>query len=172
MGKGNSDGASRRDLICSRAPIFGGAILMIVSLSACTSFEGVTLDRTEWRATEIAGTKVGDKPESTLLFSDGGRVSGNGACNQMFGQYQMTGEELRFQSLGSTKMACAPKVMQQETQFFTALEATRRVRPDDDGIALVLEDEKGDTVAKLVRSESLRITDDYWRPIRVPILLQ
>jgi putative lipoprotein len=90
----------------------------------------------------------------------------------MFGQYDKTGDGLRFHSIGATKMACAPKVMQQETQFFGALEATRRVRPDDNGIALVLEDEKGVAVAKLARAESMHITSDYWRPIRVPILLQ
>jgi heat shock protein HslJ len=171
MGESNSNGAARRGVACWGAGATHlSSVLLIVALGGCSTFEGVALDRTEWRATEIAGAQIGEKPESTLVFSDGGRINGNGACNQMFGGYELKGEELRFHSIGATKMACAPKVMQQESQFFTALEATRRVRPDEDGIALVLEDENGDTVAKLMRAESLRMTDDYWHPIRVPIL--
>jgi heat shock protein HslJ len=169
MGESNSNRAARRDLAWSLATV-GGAIFLIASLSGCTTFEGVVLDRTEWRATEIAGAEVGEKPESTLAFSDGGRINGNGACNQMFGEYELKGDELRFKSIGSTKMACAPRVMQQEMQFFNALEATRRVRPDDDGIALVLEDESGKPLAKLNRAETMRMTDDYFHPIRVPLL--
>ena len=164
MGKSNSYGATERKLIRSA----GLAGVLFAGLSGCAAFESASLDRSEWRASEIAGVEVGGKAQSTLVFHDGGQINGNGACNQMFGRYEASGHDLRFESVGSTKMACVPAVMKQETRFFDALAATRHFSQDDEG-RLLLEDESGSVIAKLDRTDTLKVSSDYWRPM--PMLL-
>ena len=55
-----------------------------------------------------------------ILAPDSKQVSGSGGCNRMFGVYELTGDNLRFSGVGSTKMACKGS-MATETQFFNSL---------------------------------------------------
>jgi heat shock protein HslJ len=55
-----------------------------------------------------------------ILAPDSKQVSGSGGCNRMFGVYELTGDNLRFSGVGSTKMACKGG-MDTETQFLGAL---------------------------------------------------
>ncbi len=59
-------------------------------------------------------TLVFDQPEGT--------AGGKSACNQWFGGYTLSGNELTFSDLGGTLMACVDEgVMDSETAFLSAL---------------------------------------------------
>ena len=59
-------------------------------------------------------TLVFDQPEGT--------AGGKSACNQWFGGYTLSGNELTFSDLGGTLMACVDEgVMNSETAFLSAL---------------------------------------------------
>ena len=57
----------------------------------------------------------------------------------------------RFGPIISTKMACAPAIMDQESHFLSALADTRLWRIDETRDKLILVDAHGMTVLRLVR---------------------
>ena len=95
-----------------------------------------------WVAQDIDGVAVIDKAQSTLQFGNDGRVSGRGACNNYSGTVELKGSTMIFGQLASTRMACPHPVMDQETRFMAALQATRTYRMDE-GNKLVLSDATG-----------------------------
>jgi putative lipoprotein len=75
----------------------------------------------------------------TLRLEDG-HASGSGGCNRFAGGYRLEGDRLSFEPLASTRMACAPDVMQAETEFLAALGRVARVSVADGGLVLLDED--------------------------------
>ena len=94
---------------------------------------------TSWTVERIEDLAV-DRGATTVRFEEG-RASGRAGCNQYSGYLQAAGEALRISEIRTTRMACAPPVMQQEARFLTALAAVRLGRRDGD--RLVLLDETG-----------------------------
>jgi RimJ/RimL family protein N-acetyltransferase len=92
----------------------------------------------------IEWTLVGGLGQTLRL--DGGRAVGSGGCNRFTGGYSLEGDRLSFQPLASTRMACAPELMQAEGEFFSALGRTARVSFAEGELALL--DEAG---AELLR---------------------
>jgi len=79
------------------------------------------------RATTIlAGAGVVDRVHATLEFPEPGRVAGNASCNRFFGSVEATEQMIKIGSLGSTKMACAEAVNNQEIQARRAARHLRR----------------------------------------------
>jgi len=95
-----------------------------------------------WVAEEIAGAAAsGDAPVTLQLGADG-RASGRGGCNGYSGPYTLAGDALHFGGLASTRMACAPTLMDQEQHYFDTLAKVTRYAVADDG-ALLLETAEG-----------------------------
>jgi putative lipoprotein len=107
-----------------------------------TSTPKVDLVGGTWVAEDIDGAGVIDNAQSTLVFGNDGRVSGRGGCNGYSGTVDFKGSQIVVGELMSTKMACASAVMDQETRFVAALQATRTYRMDE-GNKLVLSDATG-----------------------------
>lgn len=105
------------------------AVLAIV-LTACADpgEEGASDPTTESWVLE-AGTLTGadipivDGHPITLIFDEPeGMAGGTSACNQYFGSYTLSGNELTFGDMGQTMMACMPdEVMESETAYLEAL---------------------------------------------------
>jgi len=85
---------------------------------------------TSWRLEDLGGAGVLDRVEATLEFPDTGKVAGSGSCNRFFGSVDISGESIKFGSLGSTRKACAEAVMNQEGKYFKALQDAERFRLD------------------------------------------
>jgi putative lipoprotein len=96
---------------------------------------------TSWTATDIDGRGVLDRARSTVTLEASQRLSGNTACNRYFGTYELGEGTLRLKPAGSTRMACEPPVMEQETRFLAALEAVTAFRRE--GTDLLLLDASG-----------------------------
>ena len=80
-----------------------------------------TLVGTSWKLQDLQGTRVLGQVEATLSFPEVGLVAGNATCNRFFGTVEIKGNNMKFGPLGSTKMACADSVMNQETKYLQAL---------------------------------------------------
>jgi heat shock protein HslJ/uncharacterized lipoprotein YbaY len=76
------------------------------------------------------------RPPELLLASDSERLSGNSGCNRLLGGFQLTGDQLRFSQLVSTKMACAADVMAFEQQYLKALDQVRQWNIDKRSLLL------------------------------------
>jgi putative lipoprotein len=125
------------------------ALIATTSVTACslmqpnsTSTPKVDLTGGAWVAEDIDGAGVIDDAQSTLEFGNDGRVSGRGGCNRYGGTVELKGAQLIVGELIATKMACAPALMDQETKYMAALQATRTYRMDE-GNKLVLSDATG-----------------------------
>ncbi len=108
------------------------------------------LDR-EWRFVQAGGQGViqpgegqGGRVAMLRLSTEDSRAAGSSGCNQMGGGYTLNGESLRFSQMISTKMACEPRLMDQESRIHAALEATRRWAISGDTLILYAE---GDAVS-------------------------
>jgi heat shock protein HslJ len=123
-------------LLCFSWPVASGHLLPAVQ----------PLTNTYWQLLSIGGEPVSEtnadqKPH--ILFLDDGRVSGFSGCNQYMGNYQVTGENLLFDSMSSTRRACPDN--QTEQLLFAALAKTVGVNLE--GIELRLLGEAGEELA-------------------------
>ena len=117
-------------------------ILAVVAVSACTSSgssaapsgggDPASLDGTSWTLTTIGGTEVAVESVPTLVFAEGGAVSGNAGCNQFSGTATIGDGTIDFGALASTRMACVDEAATQlETEYLAALDAATTWSVDD-----------------------------------------
>lgn len=96
-----------------------------------------TLLNTTWHVTSIGGNPtVGDKVV-TLTIAGDLRADGHAGCNNYFTQASMDGTGLQFAPPASTRMACQPELMAQESAFFAALVAVASYEISDDSLRLL-----------------------------------
>ena len=72
----------------------------------------------------LAGTDL------TANFGADGTLSGHGGCNEYSATYQIEGDQISIGPAVSTKKACEQAVMDQETQYLTALTTAATYRID------------------------------------------
>ena len=110
----------------------------------------VPLVNTHWRLTNL-GERVIDNPDGAAavglqLQPQNMRLTGFAGCNRMFGGYLLNADELKFDQIGATKMACLDESrMKLEQEYFTMLSAVARWKIT--GSTLELVDSGGTTVA-------------------------
>jgi len=111
-----------------RAVIF--AIVAATALAACADpgEEGASDPTTNAWVLEAGTLDGADIPivegyPITLIFAEPeGTAGGKSACNQWFGGYTLSGNELTFTDIGGTLMACTDEgVMDSETAFLDAM---------------------------------------------------
>jgi heat shock protein HslJ len=103
----------------------------------------------EWQLVEVAGTPVPPlvykKQPSLRLDAALKKATGFSGCNNFFSGYEINGSSLKFGLIGATRMACPEQETRVETEFFKALERTRRWKIHD-GMLLLTDD--GDIFAR------------------------
>jgi heat shock protein HslJ len=118
----------------SRLPTIPVVFAMAIALAvaACDATESSTggtpepvpsaadLAGTQWTLRSIGEAEtVADSPP-TLTF-EAGRVTGTTGCNSFGGEYSLDGASLVFSPLATTKRACLPELMDQETTVLDGL---------------------------------------------------
>ena len=100
-----------------------------VVMSACATASpppppggGGALVGPEWRLEDLLGGGIIDRSHVTLTLAEDGAAAGAGGCNRYFGTWTLKGDKLTFGKMGSTMMACAPALMEQEGKYLKALE--------------------------------------------------
>ncbi len=119
------------------------------ALGAAAAPPPASLVGTTWLVEDIDGGGVLDRVQSTITFQSGARIVGSTACNQYFAAIQLSDTTLGVGVVGSTRRACSPAVMNQETRFVASLGAVRTYRLD--GPVLLLLDETGSPRLRLIR---------------------
>jgi heat shock protein HslJ len=134
----------------SGGTLTGAALALLLLLAGCTGGGGpgeagekaASIVGPVWTVEEIAGAPVSGETPITLQLGADGRASGRGGCNSYGGAYTLAGEALHFSPLASTRMACAPALMDQEQRYFDTLAKVTHYAVADDG-ALLLETGEG-----------------------------
>jgi putative lipoprotein len=104
-----------------------------------------------WRAEAIRNRGFPADFLAVLEIAPDGKVTGSGGCNRISGTVTVEGAYMSFGPIIATKMACAPAVTDHESNFLSALAATRLWRFDEMRDKLILVDARGVTVLRLVR---------------------
>jgi len=98
----------------------------------------------------------------TVQFMKDGSLSGFGGCNNFFGSYQLTGDEIKIDPLGSTMMACE-KGMNQEAVVLQALEKATKVTFTSTGRLEIVYDPGLPFEHKLIFVPSSKsLVDTFW----------
>lgn len=132
-----------------------GVVLMVFfSVTSCSAAsDQPAVEETSWilealgtdaPAVESFGTTM---PNITL---DDGTVTGMLAVNRVNGSYELSGDDISFSRLATTKMAGPPEAMEQEQRFLAALEAAAVVQVRD--ATLVMTDADGTIVASFTET--------------------
>ena len=99
----------------------------------------------------LAGSEWGLKTggDQFVQFKSDGELTGNGGCNQFFGNYDLNGTELKIGPLAATKKMC--RDMGAEQTFMKALQDSRRIEATH--LTLVLFDDAGEELLQLQRRD-------------------
>ncbi len=112
-------------------PRLFGVVALLILAAGCRTADPApagSLVGTSWLAEEIDGRTVLEKVESTLTFDSAQRIAGQAACNRYFGALELGDGTIRLKPAGTTRMACPPPIMEQESRFLTALGAATAFR--------------------------------------------
>lgn len=124
------------------------ALSLSLALVACTasfsnqlppmSSEGspqhsVISNNSSWRLErwERQGSVVALVSQTEVYLSfQNNQVNGFAGCNNFAGPFSLKGNQLSVGTLNATQKGCVPDVMNQETQFLSALQSGRRIGSD------------------------------------------
>jgi heat shock protein HslJ len=103
--------------------------MTITFMSSCAwvGTQNDPLNGTKWRLIELGSTPAIDGRAPTMNF-EAGSVRGSAGCNSFQGIYSVSGQQIDFDELAMTLMACPDDegVMEQERRFFSALQGVER----------------------------------------------
>lgn len=88
-------------------------ILTITAVSLSVAALGQRPDKLtteQWRLTTLNGVRVVNQNAYLEINMNRSRFSGNTGCNRMFGSVSVTGRQIRFSGIGTTRMACIDQV--------------------------------------------------------------
>ena len=122
---------------------------MTVSVTACGLLGGagdLTGKTWQWQASTTASpasqSVVPNPANYTIKFASDGTYAGKADCNQIAGQYTVSGSSLTIKAGPSTLAACGPDSL--DTLYVTGLLSTTTFKLD--GAQLVLTNAAGDTM--------------------------
>ena len=90
-----------------------------------------------WTLTELAGTEPLTGHVPTLTVNEDGSAGGHAGCNSYFAAAAVGERSIGFSDIGSTFIACAPDVMEQERAFLDALGRSAAFEIDDARLTLL-----------------------------------
>jgi len=131
---------------------FAASVLFLCLLAFGAAAEPAT-PTGKWLAEDIDGGGVIDRLQTTLEIRDDGIVNGMGGCNRYAGSAKIDGTTIKFLPMASTRMACSPAVMNQESKFHSTLEKIRTWRIDQAQRKLLLLDRQGFEMMRLSKMD-------------------
>ena len=80
------------------------------------------------------------------MLANTSQASGSTGCNRFNGTVEINGDKISFGPLATTKMACEPRISEQEKLYLDALQKTRSYSLDV--AKLRLRDEQGNVLVR------------------------
>jgi putative lipoprotein len=127
------DHPTQVDLVLARAP---GTAVPEPTPARGPAAKAPGLVGTKWVLEDIGGTGVIEGVRATLEFPSADRASGSGSCNRFSGGVTIGDSTIVFSRMISTKIACAPPIMAQETKYLQALQDAKRYAQDGASLAI------------------------------------
>ena len=118
----------RRKRRCSKLvlTVVVAASLLALAAGWAAAAAGTPLTGKVWQLASLGGKAPLSGTVISLKLTGDGKLSGSSGCNTYGGTYAAAHGSIRVSpTLVSTRMACAPAVMTQETQYLAALVSAR-----------------------------------------------
>ena len=96
-------------------------LLLAACVETPTRPSQTTLQDTNWGLIRLENQPVATPKPAQLRLDAENRFSGTGGCNRIVGAYQLSGAQIAFAQVASTKMACIGDVAVTEDAFLKAL---------------------------------------------------
>ena len=96
-----------------------------VAVSGSAAAQSNALTGNVWLVQALLGKAPVAGTVLTSQFTSSGKLSGSAGCNHYGAQFTQSGSAIEVSSVVSTQMACAPRIMAQETIFLKALASAR-----------------------------------------------
>ncbi len=138
--------------------ILGVAIFALTSVNQSSANDMDDLTGGEWVLVSYDGIPVSDESIITLEFNIDGTIVGDGGCNSYGGNYVVDGESISFGSVFSTRRFC-DGLMEQESAYFAALEATTNYTLTDNALVISY----GDNGQELVFERKITLVGSRWQ---------
>lgn len=107
-----------------------------------------------WLVDDIDNRPVVSNSSATIEFTQDDRVVGNASCNRFVGSYVLSGSNLSFGQLATTKKMCTGPLMEQENRFLDALSQVTGLRFEQGRLFLL--DGNGTSVTKASRKKEAK----------------
>ncbi|HOV07126.1 MAG TPA: META domain-containing protein [Anaerolineaceae bacterium] len=102
--------------------IVGAMFLILIGLTYCEPKKKDILDGSIWRVEELNGQPLIEFSTLTIRFHHQ-KISGSSECNRFKGNYELKGEQIKFDISERTNDRCMePGIMEQEIVFIDTLE--------------------------------------------------
>lgn len=95
-------------------------------LAGCSSHKVKLEPNSTYVVEWIGALPLIDNSYLTITLDQDGRAFGTAGCNHWFASYTMKDQQISFGPAGSTRMMCAPALMEQEQRFLEALSQVQR----------------------------------------------
>ena len=121
-------------------------LVICLAISACTAKnEGSSASLIDsWKLTSYSRadvlTPAVTDTEAGLTFKDDGTVTGNSGCNGLGGNYKVEGDQVTFDQITSTLMACDDARMAQEDVVHQVLTDTASFKIEGNTLTLTNND--------------------------------
>jgi heat shock protein HslJ len=118
-------------------------LLVILAISACSAKnEGSPASLVgSWKLTAYgpadSPTPAVTDAEAGLTFNEDGTVTGNSGCNEFGGNYTVEGDQITFDEITSTLMACDAPRMEQESAVHQVLTDTATFKIEGNTLTLM-----------------------------------
>jgi len=126
------------------------------------------LSARRWELTEIGGKRVYSSKAFLEIDASQNRFGGNAGCNRMFGGVSVSGKNIDFSGIGTTRIFCSqPGVMKLEGDFTRALERVTRFEKTGNNLSLYARNRlvlrfKGTEKSNPDNNASLKLEDKKW----------
>ncbi len=102
--------------------------------------QDAALSNTYWKLTEIEGSQVTVKDETKephFVLKINQNISGNTGCNELYGTYSSSKDNIKFTDIATTKMACLdPDFFSVEIKFLNVLKSAANYKITSDTLEL------------------------------------
>ena len=87
-------------------------VIFLSTLATAASAYTPRIGGRQWKLVELNGSRIGTSNAHFEFDRDQKRMTGNSGCNRMFGGVEIRGRQIVFSNIGTTRMACADRRMQ------------------------------------------------------------
>ena len=121
------------------------SLIALLCMVSCGNSKDLSqVDGVEWKLEQLDGQAINFSDTNNMIVIvfdvQEKRVNGRAVCNRYFGDYKVDGKNLKFSTVGATKMFC-PEI-EKEDKYFKMIETTDSYKIDGEYLYFYAKDKE------------------------------